>query len=68
MRIINSSKKLEEHKKFLNFLLSEKADLSVIKEKVKAHLEFLKVNREEFLIDLISCLVDTISQEQRGRH
>lgn len=68
MRIINSSKKLEEHKKFLNFLLSEKADLSFIKEKVKAHLEFLKVNREEFLIDLISCLVDSISQEQRGRH
>lgn len=68
MRIINSSKKLEEHKKFLNFLLSEKADFLFAKEKIEAHLNFLKVNREEFLIDLVSCLVDTLSKEQRERH
>jgi hypothetical protein len=68
MRIINSSKRLEEHKKILNFLLSERADFSFTKEKIKAHLEFLKVNREEFLVDLVSCLVHTISSNQKGHH
>lgn len=58
MLFFNSSKALEDHRKFLNILYSEDADFVTAKEKIKAHLRFQKGDREEYLIALVALMVE----------
>jgi len=67
MRFINTNKKFDEHKKFLHILFADDSDFVQAKERVKTYLKFHKGDREEFLIDLVSLLVEAAVENKSRR-